>query len=80
MAVDETTRRKIAEHVKRTWRSPGCLICGCLTWELHGHVTLILGDAPGATVSTDALPSLALVCQRCGNTVLVNLVLANALE
>jgi hypothetical protein len=79
VGLDDTTRSKIADHLKKTWRSAGCLLCGCTTWELHGHLTLLLGDAPGATVTPEGLPSVAVVCQRCGNTILINLVVANAL-
>ncbi len=81
MAVDETLRRKVTEHLKRTWRSNACLLCGCTVWEIHGHVTVILGDAPGTVAgASEGLPSVAMVCQRCGNTVLVNLVVADALS
>jgi hypothetical protein len=79
VGIDDTSRSRIAEHIKKTWRTPGCLLCGCIVWELHGHVTVLLSDAPGATVSAEGLPSVAVVCQRCGNTILINLVVANAL-
>jgi hypothetical protein len=79
VALDQTWKNKIGEHLRKRWRSPECQLCGCTLWELHGHVTVILGDAPGATASTEGLPSVALVCQRCGNTVFINLVVADAL-
>jgi hypothetical protein len=71
VALDDITRNKVTEHVKKTWRGAGCLLCGCTTWELHGHVTLILSDAPGGTAATEGLPSAVVVCQRCGNTILI---------
>lgn len=77
MAVDEATRDKVTEHLKKTWRTAACLLCGCTVWELHGHVTVVLGDTPGATAATEGLPSVAAVCQRCGNTVFINLVVAD---
>ncbi len=79
MALDEAARTKLAEHLQKTWRSPGCVLCGSTTWELHGYVTIILSDAPGASAGTEGLPACALVCQRCGNTVIINLVVADAL-
>ena len=80
MAVDDTLRGKLADHLKRVWQSPACLLCGCTVWEAHGHVTVLLSDVPGTlTGITDGLPTVALVCQRCGNTVFVNLVVAGAL-
>jgi hypothetical protein len=79
VAVDDALRIKVAEHLKKTWRTSACLLCGCTTWELHGHVTVLLADVPGGTSSTEGLPAVALVCQRCGNTVFMNLVVADAL-
>jgi hypothetical protein len=79
VAVDEALRNKIAEHLKRTWRHSACLHCGSATWELHGHITILLSDTVGAVAAPSAgLPSVAMVCQRCGNTVLINLVVAGA--
>jgi hypothetical protein len=79
VAVDDATRDKVAAHLKKVWRGAGCVLCGCTTWELHGYVTVVLGDAPGGgATGTEGLPCVALVCQRCGNTVFINLVVANA--
>jgi hypothetical protein len=80
VALDQASKSKLAEHLKKTWRSPACVLCGCTVWEVHGHVTVVLGDTPGTTIGTDALPSVALVCQRCGNTILINLVVADPLS
>jgi hypothetical protein len=79
VAIDESLRRQIAEHLKRTWRSPICHLCGCDVWELHGYVTLVLTDSPATATGADGLPTVAVVCQRCGNTILINLVVARAL-
>jgi hypothetical protein len=79
VAIDEETRKTIAEHIKRTWRSPACVLCGCTVWELYGHATVVLGDAPGSLTAADGLPCCVMVCQRCGNSVLVNMVVADAL-
>jgi hypothetical protein len=79
VAIDETLRAKLAEHLQKTWRTPACVSCGCALWELHGFVTLVLTDSPSVATGESGLPSVAVVCQRCGNTVLINLVVANAL-
>lgn len=79
MAIDPTLKDTLVEHIKRTWRTPGCALCGCSIWELYGHLTLPLADGPGGAPTGDGLPTVAVVCQRCGNTVLVNLVVAGGL-
>jgi hypothetical protein len=78
VAIDEALRLQLVEHLKK-WRSASCVLCGASLWEMHGHLTLLLTDQPGTTQATDGLPTVALVCQRCGNTVLINLIVANAL-
>jgi hypothetical protein len=66
----------LAEHLHRTWTRKECLQCGGNNWALHGYVTLITADTLVATPGAPILPCAAAVCQMCGNTVLINLVVA----
>jgi len=71
--------QRVVAHLGQKWHA-GCPMCGTKRWELSGHVTLTLSDAPGAMViGGPVLPCIAAVCQNCGNTVLVNLVAAKLL-
>jgi hypothetical protein len=79
VTIDDSLRSRISDHLKRTWKGAACQLCGSSVWELHGYVTLLLSDSPAAATGDTGLPTVAMVCQRCGNTVLMNLVVANAL-
>jgi hypothetical protein len=79
----EQSERILARVRERTGPEPGtsirdCPICGHSEWGLQqgGVVFLILQspDAGGSLVlGGPTLPSVALVCGRCGNTQLLNL-------
>jgi hypothetical protein len=77
MAFDATTIERIIQHLKSGWTVQTCPMCKKSNWEVHGPVTLSLGGgseysaAPGQN-----LPCAAIVCQSCGNTLIVNLVVA----
>lgn len=58
----------------------GCPLCRAKSWEAHSFAPLALSPYPDAhTFDAKALPCAALVCQNCGNTVLINLVVAGVL-
>ena len=64
-------------HINRTWAKKECVHCGMLDWAVHGYITLTIADTLGGMQGASILPTAAVVCQVCGNTVLVNLVVAN---
>lgn len=75
MALDPQLQARVIAQLQQKWRTSTCPMCGQNTWEVHGHVTLNLGNVPGVLqVGGPVLPTVAVVCQVCGNTVLVNLV------
>jgi hypothetical protein len=66
----------LAAHITRTWVRKECLQCGAYNWALHGYITLTIADTLGSSIGASILPTAAAVCQVCGNTVLINLVVA----
>jgi hypothetical protein len=77
VALDQATIQKIVEHLKRKWTVQTCPMCKQNNWEIHGQVTLSLTAATGrATGAGQALPCAVVICQVCGNSVIVNLVVA----
>lgn len=57
--------------------NPNCRLCTVNAWEFNGFIALGLSDSPGvAQFGGQNLPSVALVCKNCGNTVLINAVIA----
>jgi hypothetical protein len=66
----------LATHIDRTWARRECVQCGMNNWATHGYITLTIADTLGSAVGASILPTAAAVCQVCGNTVLINLVVA----
>ncbi len=77
MALDKNLSDAIVSHISRKWLSTECGLCGKNAWDLYGHITLLLSDRPGLVVpGAPSLPCAAVVCQNCGNTILLSLVAA----
>jgi hypothetical protein len=66
----------LTAHINRTWATKECLQCGLNNWAMHGYITLTIADTLGGIQGASILPTAAAVCQVCGNTVLINLVVA----
>lgn len=81
-------KQALKDHVDKTWKTTACVLCGHSEWTADGVTPLLMLDTPteaGGTRRTmnitgpaDAVGSL--MCTRCGNTVLVNLIVAGVLK
>jgi hypothetical protein len=81
VALDAEAIQKIIAHLKRTWTVQTCAMCNQNNWEIHGQITLTLGGMPGhASGGSQSLPCAAVICQVCGNSVIVNLVVAGLVQ
>ena len=71
----EETRREILSTLHERIKIPACPLCGTNTWTLaDGFIALPLQEGFSAfEVGGPALPCVALVCNNCGNTYLINL-------
>jgi hypothetical protein len=77
VALDQATIQKIVEHLKRKWTVQTCPMCKQNNWEIHGQVTLSLTTSSGRSSGAgQALPCAVVICQVCGNSMIVNLVVA----
>jgi hypothetical protein len=77
VALDPATTQKLVEHLKRTWSVQVCPMCKQSHWQVHGQVMLSLGSTPGhPSPAGQSLPCAVVVCQACGNSVIVNLIVA----
>lgn len=77
MALAPNEIKQLSEFINARWSTKKCSMCGSNNWDITGHITLIVSDVPGLMqVGSPALPCAAAICQFCGNTVIVNLVVA----
>jgi hypothetical protein len=73
---------KLIEHLKEKWKGQGCPMCHAASWsvqemvfelrEFHGGAMVI---APGPIVAI-----VPVTCNNCGNTVLVNALVAKLVQ
>ena len=70
----------LTAHINRTWVRKNCQLCDSNNWVLHGYVTLIVADTLGLVLGAPVMPSAAAVCQVCGHTVLINLLVARVVQ
>ena len=79
MALDAATIERIIQHLKSAWTVQACPMCRKSNWEVHGPITFSLGATESFASSValgQSLPCAAVVCQSCGNSLLINLVVA----
>lgn len=66
---------RVKAHIDARWKRQGCMLCGENDWTLaDGYTRLELSEFGGpAVIGQRAVPCVAMVCNNCGNTVLLNL-------
>jgi len=69
------TAKAVAKFLETRWKTSGCNLCGHEKWTDGGAVTLVTAER-ASTVWDSILPCYALVCSNCGNTVLINSIIA----
>lgn len=74
MPLNATVIEQLLAHTKAKWKNHSCPLCFVNNWSVEG-VAVPLADGSRMWVDR-SLPSAALVCLNCGNTVLVNLYVA----
>lgn len=69
--------KAISERFGQNKAGPICPICGQTQWGLQAgglvHLTLQSPSVQGVVLGGPQLPNIALVCEVCGNTHLLNL-------
>jgi len=76
VALDANTIERIIKHLKSAWTVQACPMCRKSSWEVHGPITFALGTPESSGTQGQNLPCAAIVCQSCGNSLIINLVVA----
>lgn len=85
MSLTDEQQSKVLAHLKETWRQHNCALCGANNWSVNGVVMLGLYGEPQLTgkavpIGGPSLPCAAVTCGTCGQTILINLVVAGAFD
>jgi len=71
---------KAIEHLQRKWANRPCPMCGIATWSVQDSTYQLIEFTQGALrVGGPVVPVIPVVCQNCGNTILVNAIVAGVL-
>ena len=73
---------KLIAHLKSKWQGRSCLMCGTGNWNVSDKVYELRGyHGGGLTIGGVAIvPVLPITCDNCGNTILVNTIVAGVLK
>lgn len=78
MAFSQFEQKQIIDAIKQRFpQMPRCSLCANNNWTLaDGYVSLTLQDDLSSwSVGGPSLPSVALICNHCGKTELMNLLM-----
>lgn len=68
------------KHINETWKSFECEICGRKDWRGSSKVHLRPTEEGDLDLTGPVIPCAVITCEYCGNTRLINLVVAGAYE
>jgi len=75
--VEESDVQRLVLWVNAKWRNKECRLCGKNAWAAPQLVSLQVQPVLGSyVIGGTQLPTAAVVCTNCGNTELINLIVA----
>lgn len=72
MSLTEEELGLVTAHLKKHWDDGACPLCKHHGWVVAGHLTFDLAETHLGFSSGRGLACIAVICRKCGNTVLVN--------
>lgn len=84
MALEPERLQALLAFTRKQWKSPACQLCGHNEWAIDGPAEIAIPYPPGSFEERikrpPTLACAAFTCRNCGNTVLVNMVVAGLVE
>lgn len=74
---------KLLQHLEDKWKDKSCPMCGHLDWTLKDTISEIRDFSGGGLIigrGQPLVPVIPVTCNYCGNTVLINAIVAGILE
>ena len=72
---------QLIKHLKEKWAGRPCQQCGVGDWQVQDSAfELRQFHGGGLRIGGPLIPVVPVVCSNCGNTILVNALIAGALE
>ena len=68
---------KAIDHLRTKWGGTPCPMCRVTNWSIQGAIYQLPQFNPiGMVIGGSLIPVVPVVCGNCGNTILVNAILA----
>jgi hypothetical protein len=79
--VSKIDGEKLLQHLKTKWGGRSCPMCGVGPWSVQDAAYEVRAFGQGGLLVGGAvIPVVPVVCMNCGNTVLVNAILAGVVK
>ena len=82
--MDKPTGEEIIEFINTHWTNQSCPMCGNKTWNITDKIFELRefnnGDLVVGGPDASVVPVIPIICDNCGNTVLINVVTTHLLK
>ena len=71
------------KHLREKWKGRACPMCGIGSWNITDSVQMLPAFTEDAVIMGKPLPVVpvvAVVCNNCGNTILVNAIVSGQVK
>lgn len=71
--MQKVNTAEFVKYLKENWKGRPCHMCGGVDWKIQGAVFQLIpyGD-DRLVVGSPNIPVVPVICEQCGNTVLVS--------
>lgn len=71
MKLDE---KKLLDVINEKWKTKNCLLCASNNWSINSDIMTLVGVGSDKALQLGGkfIPLIAITCNECGNTILVN--------
>lgn len=69
-------QQALAAYINEKWANSNCRLCNQNKWSTEGYINLSISPNAGLVLGGPALPTVAVICMNCGNTVFINALVA----
>lgn len=75
-------RERLIENINRNWSTKNCPMCGGNNWAISDDVMAMMrvGENNDIMLGGRITPVVPVICNECGNTVLINPIVARCTE
>lgn len=72
---------RVIEHLKQKWQGKPCPMCGHGNWKVQDSTYQLIEFNEGRFVlGGSVIPIVPVTCSNCGNTVLINAIMAGTVK